>query len=152
VIPDFVPTDIPLPNHDVVIREMDFSGRGVEGGLGDGAVTGQATTDVRTVGPSFTPYEVQPELRNREEVARALSRNYPRMLRDAGIGGTTILWFRIDIEGNVVETQVFQGSGQAVLDEAAAAVAAIMRFSPAMNRDQPVEVWVQIPINFTVES
>jgi protein TonB len=74
------------------------------------------------------------------------------MLRDAGIGGTTILWFRIDIEGNVVETQVFQGSGQAVLDEAAAAVAAIMRFSPAMNRDQPVEVWVQIPINFTVES
>jgi hypothetical protein len=38
--------------------------------------------------PTFTPMTVRPELQNRADVQRALVRNYPPLLRDAGIGGS----------------------------------------------------------------
>jgi protein TonB len=99
--------------------------------------------------PTFTPYTVKPELRNTSQVASSLQRNYPALLRDAGIGGTTIMWFFIDENGKVVKTQVFKSSGYEALDEAADKVASIMEFTPALNRDKKVQVWVQIPITFS---
>ena len=51
--------------------------------------------------PAFTPYEVAPRVTN---VLRALAREYPTVLREAGIGGSVKIWFFIDEEGNVVET------------------------------------------------
>jgi protein TonB len=92
---------------------------------------------------------VKPELRNAGAVARALQAAYPPLLRDAGIGGTTIVWFLIDEEGDVLKRQVERSSGHGALDEAALAVAGSMRFHPAMNRDEPVLVWVQIPVTFS---
>ena len=46
--------------------------------------------------------------------------------------------------------QVNASSGQPTLDEAALRVARIMEFSPAMNRDKTVPVWVKVPITFQV--
>ncbi|MEN8375781.1 MAG: energy transducer TonB [Gemmatimonadota bacterium] len=100
--------------------------------------------------PVYTPFEVAPELKNRGDVTRALKRYYPPMLKDAGIGGTTNVWFFIDEGGRVQRTQVNKSSGQKQLDEAALRVADLMQFSPALNRDQKVSVWVSIPITFTV--
>ena len=68
-------------------------------------------------GPVFTPYTVRPDIRNREDVAPALEREYPPLLRDAGIGGTTQLWFLIDEEGAVGRVMVNRSSGHAALDE-----------------------------------
>jgi outer membrane biosynthesis protein TonB len=34
------------------------------------------------------------------------------------------------------------------LDEAALQVADVIRFSPALNRDKRVPVWISLPINF----
>ena len=99
--------------------------------------------------PTFTPYTVKPELRNQPDVQRSLQRNYPPLLRDAGIGGTTIMWFFIDENGTVINTQLFKTSGYDALDEAATKVASVMQFSPALNRDKKVQVWVQIPITFS---
>jgi protein TonB len=146
-VPDIVPPDIPLPALGVAIREADFSGRGVEGGRADGTKDAPPKDDI-SLAPIFTPFTVKPELRNQDEVARALQRNYPPLLRDAGIGGTTIMWFFIDEKGAVIRTQLFKASGHDALDEAAVKIASIMRFSPALNRDKAVQVWVQIPITF----
>lgn len=99
--------------------------------------------------PTFTPMTVRPELRNQAEVQRALVRNYPPLLRDAGIGGTPVVWFFIDENGRVLRTQLSQSSGYDALDAAAIAVANQMQFSPALNRDKRVQVWVEIPIVFT---
>jgi periplasmic protein TonB len=99
--------------------------------------------------PVFTPMTVAPELQNRGEVQRALERNYPPMLRDAGIGGRPTIWFFIDENGRVLNTKLEQSSGHAAMDEAAIAVAQVMRFSPALNRDKKVQVWVELPIIFT---
>jgi TonB family protein len=45
---------------------------------------------------------------------------------------------------------VNETSGFEALDQAAANVATVMRFTPAQNRDQTVAVWVQVPIRFQV--
>jgi len=95
---------------------------------------------------------VKPDVKNREEVQRALEREYPPLLRDAGIGGTVVVWFFIDDQGSVVRTLVRESSGFKGLDEAALKVAGIIRFTPALNRDKRVPVWISLPINFTLKN
>jgi protein TonB len=101
--------------------------------------------------PVFTPMTVRPELLNRPEVQRALVRNYPPLLRDAGIGGSPTVHFFIDENGRVLRRLLSQESGYPALDEAALAVAEVMKFSPALNRDKKVQVWVEIPIIFSAK-
>jgi len=98
--------------------------------------------------PTFTPYTVRPDVRNRGEVQKALEQEYPPLLRDAGIGGTVLVWFFIDEEGRVQRTQVRESSGHKALDRAAIAVSHVFRFSPALNRDKRVPVWIAMPIIF----
>ena len=100
--------------------------------------------------PVFTPMTVRPEIRNRSEVQAALMREYPAILRDAGIGGTVVVWFFITEEGLVQDTRISQTSGQLQFDQAALKVADVLRFTPALNRDQRVQVWIEVPITFQV--
>ena len=100
--------------------------------------------------PTFTPYTVAPDIINRGEVQRAMEREYPPLLRDAGIGGQANIWFFIDENGRVQDTRIQQSSGHDQLDQAALRVANIMQFTPALNRDKKVPVWVAIPITFQV--
>ncbi len=111
--------------------------------------TASAASDVSGA-PSFTPYDVAPTVMNAREVQRALEREYPALLKDAGIGGVVRVHFYIDESGIVQNKLVDQSSGHPQLDEAALAVAEIMRFSPAQNRDKNVAVWVSLPITFQV--
>jgi protein TonB len=107
----------------------------------------EAATDI-SAAPTFTPFTVSPEVKNRPEVARALEREYPPLLRDAGIGGQVMVWFFIDEQGLVQRTQVQQSSGHTALDNAALKVADIIEFTPALNRDRRVAVWIALPITF----
>jgi protein TonB len=102
--------------------------------------------------PVFTPMTVRPELKNRREVGEALARLYPPLLRNAGIGGEVIVWFFLSEEGTVLDRRVSQTSGYTQFDEAALEVADVFRFTPALNRDRIVQVWIQIPIAFQVEA
>lgn len=110
----------------------------------------ETTTPTLAEQPTFTPYTMKPELENVSDVQTALEEEYPPLLRDAGVGGTTIVWFFIDAEGRVQQTRVARSSGHAEIDEAALRVADVMEFTPAMNRDERVPVWVQFPITFTI--
>ncbi len=98
--------------------------------------------------PSFTPMTVRPSLTNERDVQRALEREYPPILRDAGIGGTVHVHFFINEEGVVERTLVQQTSGHTSLDDAALRVANIFKFTPAMNLDKVVPVWISFPITF----
>lgn len=77
---------------------------------------------------------------------------YPSILRDNGIGGTVEVWFFISTEGRVLDSRVSVASPHTQLNEAALEVASIFRFSPALNRETIVEVWIQLPITFEVEN
>ena len=101
--------------------------------------------------PVFTPMTVHPEIKNRREVQAALMREYPPLLRNAGIGGQVVVWFFISEEGQVLDRRVARSSGHIQLDEAALQVADVFRFSPALNRAKVVQVWIQLPITFRVQ-
>jgi TonB family protein len=98
--------------------------------------------------PQFTPMTKRPELINRAEVVDVIASSYPPLLRDAGIGGTAEVWLFVDTTGTVQRLQLNRSSEYPALDQAALQVAARMRFSPAMNRDSRVSVWIQVPVRF----
>ncbi len=102
--------------------------------------------------PVFTPFTVRPEIKDRRKAMRTVERAYPKLLRDAGIGGTVNVWVFIDTRGRVKNAQVQKGSGNKSLDDAALSAAQLFEFSPAINRDKRVAVWVAIPITFSVRN
>lgn len=98
--------------------------------------------------PSFIPYDVRPKLKNSSEVRSFLERIYPPSLKNAGVGGTVVLWVFVDEQGQVQKARVQESSGYTALDEAAKKVAFQMNFTPALNRDKKTAVWVGQPITF----
>ena len=60
------------------------------------------------------------------------------------------VYFFSGAEGTVGSVQIDQSAGHAALDDAALRVADVYRFSPAMNRDEAVPVWVSFAITFQV--
>lgn len=98
--------------------------------------------------PVFTPFTVAPNILNRSQVVAAMQKAYPPLLRDAGISGTTRVYFFIDADGMVVRTLIDVSSGRDDLDAAALSVADVYRFSPALMHDERVPVWVSFQIRF----
>lgn len=106
----------------------------------------QAATD----GPYFTPFTIAPQLTNRDEVRAALEREYPRLLRDAGVAGRADVWLRIEPTGDVTDVRVKRTTGHPALDQAAIKVGETMKFTAAENRGEKVMAWVSVPITFAV--
>ena len=136
-------TDTPI-EEDITIPDVTFDANPVENLP---PPPDEVETDI-SAAPMWTNPDIYPELRNREEMGRLLEREYPPLLRDAGIGGTTKVWFFIDETGKVVKTQINVSSEHQALDEVAIKVADRYVFSPAMNRDKPVPVWISLDITF----
>lgn len=99
---------------------------------------------------AFKVYTIGPILLDPEDFQRALMRAYPRELRDAGVGGRVELLLGIDENGRVISAGIGSSSGYTRLDETALALSDLMRFRPAVNRDQKVPVLVSIPVEFRV--
>ncbi|HSJ30855.1 MAG TPA: TonB family protein [Longimicrobiales bacterium] len=136
-------------NEDITIAPTTFDANPIENL--PPPPTQQAGDRDLSAAPTFTPMTVRPELLNRDEVSRALQRNYPPLLRDAGISGSPTVHFFIDENGRVLRKLLSKPSGYPAMDEAAMSVADVMRFSPALNRDKKVPVWVEIPIQFNAK-
>lgn len=107
-------------------------------------------SDIRAE-PTFTPFTDAPSILNRSDVVASMAREYPPLLRDAGIGGTVRVYFFINESGRVEQVRIDQSSGHPALDEAAINVAGAYDFSPALNDGEPVPVWVSFPITFRVD-
>lgn len=135
-------------DEDITIAPTTFEANPVESLPPPPPTTMAAAEDIRAA-PTFTPYTVKPELKNQEEVRRALERAYPPLLRDAGIGGRVLLWVFINEQGEPENSVVKTSAGYPDMDAAAVGVVPIMRFSPAINRDRRVHVWIELPLVFT---
>jgi protein TonB len=75
---------------------------------------------------------------------------YPDMARTAGIEGQAVVEALVDVDGSVADARILKPSGNASLDQAAVDAAMRSKFSPAMQRDKAVRVWVSIPFRFTL--
>lgn len=134
-------------NEDITIAPTTFEANPVE--MLAAPPSTSANADIMA-GPMFVPRTVDPQLQNMRELENLLRRHYPPNLQSAGIGGRPIVWFLIDTDGRVLQTRLHTSSGYSAMDEAALRIAPSMRFSPAYNRDRAVQVWVEIPIVFSV--
>ena len=116
-------------------------------------VTAEPTEAVEAAaqeGPTFTPFTAAPSITNGEEVVGAMQEAYPPLLREAGIGGRVLVYFFIEADGEVTEVRINESSGHPALDDAALRVADVYHFTPALNHEERVPVWVTFPITFQV--
>jgi TonB family protein len=90
--------------------------------------------------------EEQPETAPRQLTGSPF--HYPEELWDAGEEGETVLRLFVDQEGQVDTVQVERTSGYAAFDSAAVTGARDLRFEPARRGEDPVGVWVLLPVQF----
>lgn len=76
---------------------------------------------------------------------------YPVMSRRLGEQGRVVLNVRVLADGTPEKVEVKTGSGYPRLDQAALEAVARWRFVPARRGDVPVDAWVQVPLNFSLD-
>jgi protein TonB len=74
--------------------------------------------------------------------------SYPSNARRLGIQGTTLLSVFVTIDGRVGDVLVKQSAGHPELDQAAADAVKRWRFEPARRGQDPVAMWVLLPVEF----
>ena len=89
----------------------------------------------------FVPREIEPA------PITPIRPEYPELARKAGIEGTVIVKILIDREGMVRDAIVVRGVG-AGLDQAAVEAIRQTRYTPAIQNNQPIAVWVAQPVYF----
>lgn len=91
----------------------------------------------------FVPFQTPPEIIKRVQPV------YPELARKAGVQGKVFVKALIDKQGKVKKVVPMQGP-EIFYDAAVAAVEQWV-FKPAISQDQPVAVWMAIPINFVLQ-
>lgn len=74
---------------------------------------------------------------------------YPLELWDRGIEGSCTLRVLVTDMGFVDSVEMVESSGQAAFDSAAIRGAFSMRFRPARLDGERIEVWAQVPVQFS---
>lgn len=106
------------------------------------------------------PEEIQPEedffvAPVRKKAAPVYRQNsqpsYPVMAKRRGYEGEVLLHALVDTGGRVSELEIKQSSGHISLDRAALKTVKNWVFSPAIDGDRPVAMWVDVPIVFQLK-
>jgi periplasmic protein TonB len=157
LIPPEVPPPVITPPDvtQTAVNADDFSGVGKAGGVAEGVDNGVAQ-DVsdRETPPAEGTYELSaveelPDLSNRSQVQRSIERNYPPLLRDAGVTGQVLLRFRVNEDGSVDPGSIsIESTTHDAFGDAAKRVIERARFRPARVGGRAVKVWVTLPVNF----
>jgi TonB family protein len=149
------PTDIPtvIPPVDLTQRPLDprdFTGRGVEGGIGSGVVGGTGKVDT---GDNLDAIYEASTSDSRFEQAVMVSPpvpRYPAALQTAGIDGRVDLEFVIDTAGRVEPSSLrVLESTHPAFEAAAREALARASFRPARLGSHPVRQLTRQAIRFT---
>ncbi len=97
------------------------------------------------------PYTVAPRLRDPDAALRTLERHYPPILKAAGVSGEVVIRAYVDTTGRVLDVEIVRSSGVEALDQAARHAVASFEFTPALNMDRRVAVWIQQLIAFEIK-
>jgi protein TonB len=94
--------------------------------------------------PDFVPYE-QPPM-----VVKRIEPKYPEIASRAGIEGTVHVKMWVDKEGKVRKVVVLKSDAE-LFNEPAIEAGMQWVFTPAMQHDGPVSVWVAVPFKFRLK-
>ena len=140
-VPDIEAPDTKFATQNEMNEALQAITMGDIGGSGDSLVV-QAGEG----GPSpddFVAVEEEPRL------LRIEPPQDPQLAREAGVEGTVVVRALVGKDGKVKKTILI--SGNPILADAAMACGRTAVFTPAMQQKKPVEVWVQLPIEFTLK-
>jgi TonB family protein len=132
--------------------QADSRGPGVGGGSGTGQGTGIGEGTGPGIGPGSGggtgggPYHPGSGI-TPPEVVREVKPDYTEEARRRGIGGDVVLEIVVRADGTVGPVRVLQGLGSG-LDERAAEAVRQWRFSPARRLGTPVDVIVEVAVEF----
>ena len=74
---------------------------------------------------------------------------YPERMWDEGVEGQAVVMVHVTTEGAVDSVYVRNTSGHEALDSAAVQGARTLRFQPGRRGEDPVDVWVRLPVRFS---
>ena len=114
------------------------------GGSGDSLVIDPSMGDDEPAMGEFVAFDELPVLLSIQPVV------YPVLAREAGIDGTVVVQVLVGKDGKVKKAVAIEGPE--VLMSAAVAAAKTALFKPALQATSPVEVWVQIPVSFSLNN
>lgn len=97
--------------------------------------------------PTSLGVEEEPRPRNMSGLGRTLQRNYPPLMRDAGLGGDVVLRFRVLEDGRVdsASVHVLSSSREPFVYPSIRSVRSLV-FDPSRVNGRPVKVWTMLPI------
>jgi protein TonB len=158
VPPQEPPQEIPkVDPTEKAVNAEDFSGQGKLGGVAAGTDNGQAQdVSKRDTPPDEGTYELsaveeQPRVTNGAELQRLLERNYPPLLREAGVTGTVTVKMRVEEDGTVDANSIsIEDASNDQFADATKRSVARLRFRPAKVGGRPVKVWVILPVTWQV--
>jgi TonB family protein len=94
-----------------------------------------------------------PAIVNAREFEREITRQYPPLLRDAGISGRVVVALVVDTFGTVMpDSSRVVESDHPQFSAAALRVISKLRFSPARLRGRAVRVPLEVPLTFGVNA
>lgn len=155
VPPEVIDTIIPIGNttlstDDLLAQTGDSQLETHEGsGVGDDLLSGEGGTEE---GEPFLLVEVMPSFRGgelnkfREWVNKRT--NYPQAAINAKIHGTVFLTFVVEKDGSVSNVTVLKPVNPLIDSAAVKAISESPRWSPGLQRGEPVRVRFQIALNF----
>ena len=76
---------------------------------------------------------------------------YASEARKAGIEGRLMVWAKINEHGEVIQTRILTSLGPNGCDEAAMQAISSVKWKPAMRGDQPITVWIAVPVDFRLK-
>ncbi len=150
VVDTLMPDEAKQVTTDEILAQTTVDESVIDGfGSGDDLSSGQ--DGIATDDPFFL-VEVMPSFRGgdinkfREWVQRRT--NYPQAAIDAKIQGKVFLTFIIEPDGSVSNVTVVKGVAPIIDDEAIKAIQASPKWSPGLQRGQPVRVRYSMWLNF----
>jgi protein TonB len=142
-MPVSIPVDIPPPDVNTRFDAADFTGIGVEGGVGRGVVGG--------TGPITNQPYLEAVVEERPERISTPPVRYPEILRQAGVDGQVLVQMTVDTTGRVERGSVhIVSSSHQLFESSAREAAAVTRFRPGRIQGRAVRVIVRMPINFVI--
>jgi protein TonB len=140
VAPTDIPTNIPPINLQEHFDPKDYTGTGVEGGIGTG------------ITPSSDQVFMESVVEERPEVLSGPSLVYPDLLRQAGVQGRVIVQAIIDTSGRAEPPSVkIIQSPNPGFDQPAKNYVLRALFRPARVHGRAVRVLVNLPIDFKIK-